>query len=241
MSSNTTLGERMREAREGAEMTIQEAADRIGIKYSRLVSWENNHHRPNADYIIKMCKIYNVSADELLQTSHEYTLNIPEAKIIKVFRELSEQSQELFMMIVRDFSEFAPQREESSTEQLLERPLYDLPASAGSGQFLDSDTFEMKSFPSYLVPSNATFCVRVSGDSMEPDYPDGSIVFVSQTKDIQTGDIGIFILNNEGYIKQAGDNRNLISINPDYDDIHIDRYDDLRVVGKIVGEPYLEK
>lgn len=45
--------------------------------------------------------------------------------------------------------------------------LYDLPVSAGTGQFLDSDSFSEMEVGNE-VSAQADFGVRVSGDSMEP-------------------------------------------------------------------------
>lgn len=52
--------------------------------------------------------------------------------------------------------------------------LFDLPVSAGTGQFLDSDRFSEIEVGDEVAAS-ADFGVRVAGDSMEPLYLDGQI------------------------------------------------------------------
>lgn len=42
---------------------------------------------------------------------------------------------------------------------------------------------------------------------MEPDYFDGDIVLVDADADVNVGDVGIFIVNGEGFIKQRGKDR----------------------------------
>lgn len=76
-----------------------------------------------------------------------------------------------------------------------------LRASAGTGSFLDDEVFETMRFPANTVPANADFGVRVQGDSMEPVYHDGQIVWVQQCETLQPGEVGIFILDGEGFIK----------------------------------------
>lgn len=49
--------------------------------------------------------------------------------------------------------------------------LFDLPVSAGTGQFLDSDRFSEIEVGAEVAAS-ADFGVRVAGDSMEPLYLD---------------------------------------------------------------------
>ncbi len=87
----------------------------------------------------------------------------------------------------------------------VERPVYDLPASAGTGSFLDEGHFEKLSFPAGLVPEQAAFGVRVSGDSMEPVYHDGQIVWVEEQSHLKEGDVGIFVCDGEGFIKVYGE------------------------------------
>ena len=66
---------------------------------------------------------------------------------------------------------------------------------------LDEGSFEMVSFPASTVPDGADFGVRVSGDSMEPVYHDGQIVWVKQCDRVNIGEVGIFVYDGEGYIK----------------------------------------
>lgn len=45
------------------------------------------------------------------------------------------------------------------------------------------------------------FAVKVSGDSIEPHFPDGSIVFCNRNP-IADGEVGVFCLDGESFIKQ---------------------------------------
>lgn len=50
-------------------------------------------------------------------------------------------------------------------------------------------------------PQGAAYAVRLQGDSMEPDFPDGSIVFVNHDS-LADGDIGIFSIDGGTVCKQ---------------------------------------
>lgn len=80
-----------------------------------------------------------------------------------------------------------------------------LPASAGTGAFLDEENFEDMDFPEDTVPQGADFGIRVSGDSMEPVYHDGQIVWVERCDSLQVGEVGIFLYDGDGYIKVYGE------------------------------------
>ena len=79
----------------------------------------------------------------------------------------------------------------------------------------------------------ADFAVEVEGSSMEPDYFDGDIVYIALASEVAIGQVGLFIQNGKGYIKEAGDNC-LISRNPKYNDIFpSDGY--IECKGKVIG------
>ena len=69
---------------------------------------------------------------------------------------------------------------------------------------------------------------------MEPDFHDGDIVLVKGKPKIEIGQIGIFVVNGFGYIKELGKNR-LISLNDDYDDIKLTENDSVWCMGEVIG------
>lgn len=81
-------------------------------------------------------------------------------------------------------------------ESYIEMPVSTLAVSAGTGKFLDENQFEMIRFPKSAVPVEADFGVRVNGDSMEPVYHDGQIVWVEKTDTLRPGEVGVFICNS---------------------------------------------
>ena len=118
------------------------------------------------------------------------------------------------------------------TEKRLMR-LYDISVSAGIGNYLDHGEYEMIEVDS-TVPTAASYAVRVSGDSMMPRFVDQQIIFVHEQLTLDEGEIGIFCLNNNAYLKKLGRGC-LISLNSDYEPIPLGEFDDLRVLGKVVG------
>ena len=103
-------------------------------------------------------------------------------------------------------------------------------AAAGNGYYFDdipTDTIEAP------YKEGADFIIGVSGDSMEPTYSDGDLVYVEKSQIVNTGDIGIFMLDNECYIKEAGES-GLISHNSKYD--LIPGNDNIHCIGKVLGK-----
>lgn len=117
---------------------------------------------------------------------------------------------------------------------LTQLPLYDVPVSAGTGSWLsEGHEYELLDFED--VPNGSDFALCVRGDSMEPMYADDDIVFIKSNVIVESGQIGIFVLNNEGYLKMLQGNR-LISLNPKYKPIAISEWDSFFCVGRVIGK-----
>lgn len=112
--------------------------------------------------------------------------------------------------------------------------LYENPVSAGLGTWLDEGT-EYNYIEIEHTEIDADFALKVRGDSMSPMYNDGDIVFVKSLKLIEPGQIGVFLINGEGYLKQWQGNR-LLSLNPQYEPITINENDEFMAVGKVVDK-----
>ena len=113
-------------------------------------------------------------------------------------------------------------------------PLYDLPVSAGLGEWLlDGCEYEYTDFED--VPKNAEFALRVRGNSMEPMYSDGDIVFVRSRIRVESGQVGVFYFNGSGYLKMLQGDK-LISFNPEYKPIVMGEFDEYVCFGRVVGK-----
>ena len=136
-------------------------------------------------------------------------------------------------------------------------PVSLIPASAGLGDCLDNNRFEEMEFPRAAVPDCADFAVRVHGDSMEPAYGDGQFAWIRECERLNPGEVGLFILNGDGYIKVYDEREPdadrferfmdsygivhpqiaLISYNRKYDPILVDPSPDttFRIVGRVLN------
>ncbi len=68
---------------------------------------------------------------------------------------------------------------------------------------------------------------------MEPIYWDADAVLVEKAQDLQIGEIGVFILDGECFIKELG-YKKLVSKNPEYEPIKIDENSNLICVGRVI-------
>lgn len=118
-------------------------------------------------------------------------------------------------------------------------PLYELPVSAGVGEYVD-ENLEKAGIGTIRVPHNdktaeASFALRISGNSMEPKYRNGDVLLVQSTDTIENGELGIFLLDGAGYFKIYDGDR-LQSINPDYGPILLKEYSNVQCKGRVIGK-----
>ena len=124
---------------------------------------------------------------------------------------------------------------------LIEIKVYDQPAAAGLGNYLDEPQFRVEQYPEYAIPDKTDFGVLIDGDSMEPRIHDKGTVFVQSMPAIAPGKIGVFVLNDKAYCKrlvvdQEQREIRLSSLNPKYTDILVGEFDSFRTLGRVLGQ-----
>ena len=69
--------------------------------------------------------------------------------------------------------------------------------------------------------------------AMEPDFYDGDILLVEPATDLRIGEVGIFYVDGNSYVKEFGHDE-LISANPAYAPIPLN--EDSRCMGRVIGK-----
>ena len=124
----------------------------------------------------------------------------------------------------------------------IEIKVYNQPAAAGLGNYLDEPDYRVEQYPPKVIPSKTDFGVIISGDSMEPKIHDGGTVFVRAMPAIDPGQIGIFVLDGKAFCKklmvdQANRQIRLVSLNSQYEDIIVNEDSDtFRTLGRVLGQ-----
>jgi phage repressor protein C with HTH and peptisase S24 domain len=115
--------------------------------------------------------------------------------------------------------------------------MYDMPVSAGPGVDL-SDVMESEiRIPDNAKTQDADYALRISGNSMEPKFHDGDILLIQNCDSVEVGELGIFILDGEGYFKKFDGDR-LLSLNPIYAPIPLSGFSEIQCAGRVIGKMY---
>ena len=101
---STTLGERIRAARENKDLLQADLAKMIGVKSAGVISnWEKDLSKPDANKLVRLCKALDVSASYLLDYygDEDFEVLPHEINIIKDFRNLDSHGKEVVLYLLR--------------------------------------------------------------------------------------------------------------------------------------------
>ena len=233
------IGNQIKTFRKSAGFTQDELAKRLNTTKQTISRYEKGDRKANQDMLFDLCDIFGVSIDDFFPSQNE-TLQSPTTSPIQTIYDQLHQPRKAKVLTYAE-RQLEEQNEEetkgnevSEVIQLYSYDYYDHPASAGTGQYLNDVRVERIELP---VDIDADFVIPIKGDSMEPDYHDGDLVFIQTSVDLNDGVIGVFNYNGDAYIKQLVIDKEqayLHSLNPSYKDMPITPETDFRIIGEVV-------
>lgn len=135
--------------------------------------------------------------------------------------------------ILREQREEMEAAEEIAPPITLHQPYAQVAAAEGAGAFLLDDGFDEVLVEMNKYTKQADVILKVVGRSMEPVIADGDRVLVRQQPSVRIGEIGVFVVDGQGYLKEYQADR-LVSLNPDIDDVLIGDLQSAECYGKFI-------
>ena len=200
----------------------------IFVKPNTVSAWESGLSIPNSKQLLAICEILNI---------YDIYTEFVSPNPINPFRNLNETG----VAKVMDYIHLLEKSGEYKTADIIpihilrERKVFYTTVSAGTGSFLDGEDYEMYTSPD--IPEEASFGVYVSGDSMEPRYHNEELIWIEQTEQLEDGEIGIFYLDGNAYVKKFQNNENgtyLVSLNKKYDPIPVTENNSFKIFGRVL-------
>ncbi len=233
----TPIGNTLRELRQRLgyqQVDVVKKLSAMGIEATqqKVSRWENNRNMPTVEQFVGLCRLFG--AKDVYKVFVEQDFSDLMFELNREGREKLEEYKELLIAS----GKYTPIQAGKKVIRFPDRtlPLFSIGASAGTGQFLDSSDYEMVDVPDD-VPVSATFGLHVRGDSMEPTLEDGELIWVHQQPSLEDGDIGIFYIDGNAYVKEyrrTEDGVFLISHNEKYKPIRVSANSENRIYGKVV-------
>ncbi|NCJ14480.1 S24 family peptidase [Staphylococcus pseudintermedius] len=216
------------------DMSDSDLAALVDVNRTTVTRWRKGIRSPKLDKLPEIANVFGVEPLDLISESNNQEVI---AKINNVSSQLTPPRQKRVL-------DFANEQLDEQNNKVLhinshnviseEVAVYGY-ASAGTGETL-IDGVEFKTQYNGHIP-NHDFALQVNGDSMEPLFEDKEIIFVDKTKQINSGQIGIFVIDGEAYLKKVFINEEgirLVSLNSKYPDLHFDNSHDIKVAGKVI-------
>lgn len=195
------IGQRIQEVRKAHGVSLEGlgyllSQYGIDMKQTGIGRWESGTVIPNAYQLMALSHIFQI---EDPKTFFAETPADADALNEEGLRKVREYKEDLIAS-----GKYRPAPAPAAGSNVLkfrEMPMSLLPVSAGPGAFLDENNFELRRFPADEIPDGAEFAIRISGDSMEPVYSSGQIIWVQLCKQLRPGEVGIFEYDGNGYVK----------------------------------------
>lgn len=231
---NIIIAKNIRKFLNDSNMSQKKLAELINIKPSTLSDYLNLRSNPSHGVIQRIADVFEVGKSDIDTTYKD------DNDITSIYNKLTPPRQEN----VLNYANEQLKEQNSKGDNVVDINSYKQEktpvnvngcVSAGVGERLHDETLftEMVKGP---IPTH-DLALKVNGDSMEPMFKDGEIIFVEKTHNIKNGQIGIFIIEEEAYVKKVfveDDRLTLVSLNKDYDDLHFYRNESVRLIGKVI-------
>lgn len=193
------IGKRLAEARQQrgvSQAQLSKMVAKYGLKVGPggISKWENGDCIPNIYHLTAICLALEIEAGpSFFSDAYKKAPLLNEQGLKKV----EAYKQDLIASGLYRPLQAIP----DNGIRYITMPVSAMSVSAGTGFFLDEEKFEQIEVPEGSVPSGADFGLRVCGDSMEPAYSDGQLVWVKKCQELAIGEVGIFLYDGGGYLK----------------------------------------
>lgn len=230
MKSKIIFGQMINYYRKLNNMSMEEFGNKIGKTKSTISKWESSNRYPKIEEVETIADLFGVSVETLL-----FGANTNKDELVEIYNKLTHPRQAK----VYNFAE-QQLNEQNNILKFDDHVQEEMIGyiSAGTGEFLTDDISEEVLIPRENVPdTDYDMVLKVNGDSMQPMFKNKEYVFVKKTEEIRNGQVGVFIIDGESYLKKAyieNSHLRLVSLNPTYDDLIFNDYNEIKIIGKVV-------
>lgn len=234
------IGQKIKDYRLLNGMTQKDLATKINMGDTTIVNYEKGIRTPKKNTLFKIAEVFNVSIDDFFppistKEAPETSQNDRDELLEELTTNYTKLDKQRKNKLVYTSRELVEEMTASVEEELFEYHVYEkLSAGIGTAYFEDRN-YDTVYFDEEIDHDLASW---VYGDSMEPDYLNGSVALIKGTGFDYDGAIYAVDWDGQSYIKKVykeKDGLRLVSLNKKYADKFAPYDEEPRIIGKIVG------
>ncbi|WP_017726731.1 LexA family protein [Halalkalibacterium ligniniphilum] len=216
-------GEKLKQLRKIEGWTQEEVAKRIGVSKQTYNHYENEKRTPSLNTIRKLAKVYNVELDDIFSDKNY------DSDAHGKSRNFVREEPSLYEVINNDHS------------NITQVPILGT-IPAGEPIFADENIEGyLPVLNTFLSHGKEYFYLKVSGNSMNLEFQEGSYVLCECTPSVENGQIAAIRINSsEVTLKKVIMNKNYITLipmsnNPSYQPTTYDlKEDHIEILGRVI-------
>lgn len=216
------VGQRIKSRRKELKMSADEVAEKIGVSRSTVFRYESGDiEKVSIEMLTPLSKALKVSPAYFMGWDEQNDIST-------IYNQLEEPRQ----YKVYSFAE--RQLEEQNNTKVVH--LHGITAAGEPIEYIEGyhEEREVQS-----VPKGADVALLVKGDSMEPTYKDGSIIFYKSQPSVENGELAVVEIDGAVTFKKVRfdyENERIVlqSLNEKYDDRVLEA-NEVKILGKVLN------
>jgi len=227
------IGTQIKTFRKSAGFTQDELAKRLNTTKQTISRYEKGDRKANQDMLFELCDIFGVSIDDFFPSQNESTQPPTTSQIQSIYDQLHKPRQDKVLTYAEDLLNEQKNEEETKINEVSEvislyqvEVVSETAAASGFNYGFGYDDTDRETIEVDEQPPRHDIATKVSGDSMQPDYQDGDILYlVDKGLTTYNGDLAIIAYGDRSYFKKIyteNGRLRLVSLNDKYEDIILD-------------------
>lgn len=227
------IGTQIKTFRKSAGFTQDELAKRLNTTKQTISRYEKGDRKANQDMLFELCDIFGVSIDDFFPSQNESNQPPATSPIQSIYDQLEPPRQSKVLTYAERQLKEQKNEEETKINEVSEvTSLYQVEvvsetaAACGFNYGFGYDDTDRETIEVDERPPRHDIATKVSGDSMQPDYRDGDILYlVDKGLTTYNGDLAVIAYGDRSYFKKIyteNGRLRLVSLNDKYEDIILD-------------------
>ena len=228
------IGNQIKTFRKSAGFTQDELAKRLNTTKQTISRYEKGDRKANQDMLFELCDIFGVSIDDFFPSQNEALQSPTASSIQTIYDQLAPPRQSKVLTYAERQLKEQRNEEETKINEVSEKAINfyhvevvsETAAACGVNYGFGYDDTDRETIEVDEQPPRHDIATKVSGDSMQPDYQDGDILYlVDKGLTTYNGDLAVIAYGDRSYFKKIyteNGRLRLVSLNDKYEDIILD-------------------